>query len=135
MDTTQEDARGSAGTLRISRESTLPLTMSELTKVDARQDDLMEIASPDGRSPSHALRSLGWRWLAILAVLAALGGVSWMLITGVRMTTIIGLGALGTVFAVLGGWPVLIASFQRGREERSARRNAKSQLHVEERVG
>ncbi|HEX2839396.1 MAG TPA: hypothetical protein VHN77_14865 [Phycisphaerales bacterium] len=135
MNTTQEDMRDNAGTLRIYRESTLPLTITESTQVDARQDDLMEIASPDGRSPSHAFRSLGWRWFAIVAVLAVLGGVTWMLLTNVRITTIIGLGALGAVFAVLGGWPVLMASFQRGREERGARRDAKSQLHVEERTG
>lgn len=95
--------------------------------LDARQDDLMAIASPDGHPPTHRLRRLEWWWLAIGVAVVGVIGLGWAALRGVDSATVI--GGSGLLFVLLAAAsPVWGAALLRGREERLARRRARAEL-------
>lgn len=96
--------------------------------VDARQDELMELESAEGRPPTRAQRMSGWRWFAILIPMIVLGAGVIALMRGVSM---MGIAQFGVVFALLlliGGVPRWAASLSRGKEEAAAREEAVAEV-------
>lgn len=108
------------------------LTPRESAGVDARQDELMESTSVDGRPPSHRQRMTGWRWMAIGLPVLALSAAAWAMIRGASVGAIMGFGIGALLIVLLGGWPVWVAGLYRGKEETAARREAVAELHRED---
>lgn len=98
-------------------------------ELDDRQDDLMAVASADGRPPAHQLRVVEWRWVitGLLIFVAAL--IAW----GVLASVDAGIVIPGVVFGIIllgSASPVWISGLIRAREQRAARRSAKSERTV-----
>ena len=62
--------------------------------LDTRQDELMGVESPDGRPPTHRVRRIEWRWLAIGACLLAVAGLVWAAARQVHWATLLAGSAL-----------------------------------------
>ncbi len=92
--------------------------------VDARQDELMAVKSPDGMPPTHRNRRIGWILLSIALPLVLLAGVTWAIIEGMSARAVIGYGIAGLIAVGLGAWPAWGAALSRGKEERAARKQA-----------
>lgn len=92
--------------------------------LDDRGDELMSLASSEGRPPTRWLRMMEWRWFGIGMLLITAITVTWLAIQGVSLGTV----AAGLVFALVllaAASPVLGAGLLRGREERAARKAAR----------
>lgn len=96
--------------------------------LDARQDELMTIASSDGRPPPRRLRMIEWRWFGVGAVLVIAGLATWIVIKGVSLGAVVAGLALGVLLLVAAS-PVWGAALLRGREERAARKTAQIERH------
>ncbi len=62
-----------------------PATPAAETALDARQDEIMAVASSDGRPPNRQSRLMEWRWLGVAVGLIVAGGVTWIAIEGVGL--------------------------------------------------
>ncbi len=93
--------------------------------LDARQDELMSIASSDGRPPSHRNRRLGWRGFGKMIAVALPCAFTWAILTSQSPQVIVApLVVLVVISLFLAVNPVLWAGIMRGTEERTARRIA-----------
>jgi hypothetical protein len=102
----------------------VPLTGQETGLVEDRSDQLMAGHSVDGQPPSHRRRMRDWKFLAVIAGTLLFLAVAFAIASAMAITEI-AIGAVLLVFAVLlGGWPVIGAGLLRGKEERSARKEA-----------
>ena len=105
-------------------EVALPLTGRQEGLVDARQDQLMERDSADGRPPAHRRRILEWKWVLMIGPIVLIVGAVFAVTRGVSIAAL----ALGVFFSVgyllLAGWPSIGAALLRGKEERVARKQA-----------
>jgi hypothetical protein len=102
----------------------VPLTGQETGLVEDRSDQLMAGQSVDGQPPSHGRRMRDWKFLAVIAGTLLFLAVAFAIARAMAITEI-AIGAVLLVFAVLlGGWPVIGAGLLRGKEERSARKEA-----------
>jgi hypothetical protein len=96
--------------------------------VDARQDEIMESESAEGRPPTHAQRMSGWRWLAILIPTILLGAGVIALMRGVSVMGIAQFGVVLALLLLIGGLPRWAASMSRGKEEAAARKEAVAEV-------
>jgi len=98
--------------------------------LDGRQDELMTIASTDGRPPSHRQRREGWRMLGACSAVLVTLAVLWEILGSSSTRMVIApLAVLALVCVLIGANPVLWAGLLRGREERSARRTVTLEEH------
>lgn len=86
----------------------------------------MTMISTDGRPPSRWQRMSEWRWLGMGAILLVAGVATWMAIKGVSWGAV-GVGAALGVLLLVSASPVLGAGLMRGKEERDARKIARSE--------
>ncbi len=86
--------------------------------------------SADGRPPTHGTRLFGWKLLAIIFGSIAIAGVVWAVTQRTGIGVIVGFVALVVAMIVLGAAPVLGAGLLRGKEERTANKQARNQLNL-----
>ncbi len=94
--------------------------------LDKRQQEVMARLSTDGRPPGHWLRTVEWRWLAILAGVLVVGVAAWSVWALNTWTILAGLALV--VLMLVAASPVWGAGLLRGQEERIARKKAKAEL-------
>jgi len=88
----------------------------------------MATESVAGRPPSHWLRRIEWRSVAIGLPILVLGAGAWALFRGVSVGAIVGFGIATCLLMLLGGWPVLVAGLLREKDEVAARGEATAEL-------
>lgn len=88
----------------------------------------MAIESVAGRPPSHRLRRIEWRAIAIGLPVLIIGAIVWAVFRGVSGVVIVGFGVVGCLFLLIGGWPILAAGLLREKEEITARHEAVAEL-------
>lgn len=88
----------------------------------------MAVESVAGRPPSHWLRRIEWRSVAIGLPILVLSAAAWALSRGVSVGAIVGFGIAACLLMLLGGWPVLAAGLLREKEETTARDEAIAEL-------
>jgi hypothetical protein len=101
-----------------------PPAESASIALDTRQDELMTLASSDGRPPTRPQRVLEWQWVGLGAILIIAVIATWIVIKGVSWTAV-GVGLALGVLLLVGASPVLAAGLLRGQEERAARKSAR----------
>lgn len=91
--------------------------------LDARQDEIMADESRDGRPPPRWLRLREWRWFGAGALLISVALATWVALAGISALLLVGGLVYGLVLLLIAS-PALAIGLLRGREERSARRDA-----------
>lgn len=107
-----------------------PLTPNQSAALDTRQDTLMTDNSADGRPPARRVRRFGWTFLAIAAASIILAAVAWAITHKISTGAAVGFSVLVVSMIVLGAAPVLGAGLLRGREGRTANKQARAQLNL-----
>jgi hypothetical protein len=102
----------------------LPLTESQIRRVDDRQDAAMTRDSPDGRPPTHRQLFLQWWIVALLAFIVLVVGAAMAIGYGLEPSGVV-LGALLCImYFLLAAWPAWGAGLLCRQEERAAREKA-----------
>ena len=110
------------------------LTSQQVRQVDAREEEIMGVQSPEGTPPEHWLRSAEWKWFRYLMVAVFLGAVVWIGISGVSGGTVLMAAAL-VVVMVFAAAPVWGAAILRAREGRAARAAAIEEIQTSSGAG